>query len=271
MSTAYENVSCFIFDLDGCIYAGDDLYDGAKECIALLQLKNKRVLFLTNNSADSAAYISEKLNTMGIPSVPTDIITALDLVGFYLYNRYGFIRAAVVGTVALEESLAKCGHQVVALGTQADCDFVVVGLDSQFNYEKIFQSVQHLQRGAKLIAANMDFNRPGQNFKVFPETGSLYYAIKKAANIQKIEYAGKPNPFAFQYITDTFNLLPIQCMMIGDNPYTDIVGAQEVGFKTVWLSHQQMYPVELIENPDVIMKDISVLYDQLNQFYGERL
>ena len=47
-------------------------------------------------------------------------------------------------------------------------------------------------------------------------------------------------------------------VFIGDNPYTDIIGAQSVGFKTIWISMGREYPKDL-QPPDYIIRNFKEL------------
>ena len=50
----------------------------------------------------------------------------------------------------------------------------------------------------------------------------------------------------------------IRDRFIGDNPYTDIIGAQSVGFKTIWISMGREYPKDL-QPPDYIIRNFKEL------------
>lgn len=60
-----------------------------------------------------------------------------------------------------------------------------------------------------------------------------------------VEYE-KPHPQAFMKVLDFFNLSPNDCCMIGDNPQTDIHGAQQVGIVPILL--KRGYAKELQNN-----------------------
>ncbi len=47
-------------------------------------------------------------------------------------------------------------------------------------------------------------------------------------------------------------------LFIGDNPYTDIIGAQSIGLKTVWISMGRKYP-ENLKPPDYMVKNFREL------------
>ena len=46
-----ENIKCYLLDMDGTIYLGNELIDGAKEFLEKLKEKNIKYIFLTNNSS----------------------------------------------------------------------------------------------------------------------------------------------------------------------------------------------------------------------------
>jgi len=52
------------------------------------------------------------------------------------------------------------------------------------------------------------------------------------------EYAGakKPHPMAFEFTLDRINANAMDCLMIGDDPLTDIKGASDVGIDTVYFN-----------------------------------
>ena len=47
-------------------------------------------------------------------------------------------------------------------------------------------------------------------------------------------------------------------VFIGDNPYTDIIGAQSIGMKTIWISMGRKYP-EALDPPNYIIENIKEL------------
>ena len=59
----------FLFDMDGTLYLGDDVYPGARELMEALPALGKRHICLTNNSSRAA---NEKICTVG-DRLSTDI------------------------------------------------------------------------------------------------------------------------------------------------------------------------------------------------------
>ena len=71
-----ENIKCYLLDMDGTIYLGNELIDGAKEFLEKLKEKNIRYIFLTNNSSKNKDKYVEKLNKLGIEAHREDDVPA---------------------------------------------------------------------------------------------------------------------------------------------------------------------------------------------------
>ena len=46
-----QDIKCYLLDMDGTIYLGNELIEGAKEFLQKLKKKNIKYIFLTNNSS----------------------------------------------------------------------------------------------------------------------------------------------------------------------------------------------------------------------------
>ena len=63
-----ENIEAIFLDLDGTIYMGDNLIDGAIDFLNRIEEKGIKRFFLSNNSSKSVAQYLVKLEKMGIPA-----------------------------------------------------------------------------------------------------------------------------------------------------------------------------------------------------------
>ena len=108
---------------------------------------------------------------------------------------------------------------------------VVLMRDQDFNYDKLCRAVEAVARGARLICANPDLTHPGRDGRPIPETGALLAAIIAAAqpDAANIEIIGKPSATLFRHAVRAAGVSLENCMMIGDNPETDIAGAEALG------------------------------------------
>ncbi len=230
----FYSFQAYFFDLDGCVYFGDALAPGATEVIDALKQSGKRVIFVTNNSRSSAKSIVEKLRTMGLETPSADVVTATDCVGTYLSERYGRLSIRVAGSDDLCAALSAAGHIVVSGNEEAAVDAAVIGLDIAFDYRKLEMLGAAVGAGARLIAANADLSHPGLDGGKVPETGALAAAVEAITGL-RAEYVGKPEPHLFAYGLERCGARPEECVMIGDNYNTDIVGGRGAGMRTIWL------------------------------------
>ena len=71
-----KKIKCFLLDMDGTFYLGDNLLPGALEFIDLLKKRNKEFLFLTNNSSKRSDQYVKKLSKYGLVVDPDKILTS---------------------------------------------------------------------------------------------------------------------------------------------------------------------------------------------------
>src|SRR5829696_4878164 len=100
-------VRCFLLDMDGTFYLGEQLFEGAMEFIDLLHRQGRDYLFLTNNSSrDSQQYV-EKFARLGM-SVPRDkIMTSGEATAMHVQRQKPKARVFVVGTQSLENEFCE--------------------------------------------------------------------------------------------------------------------------------------------------------------------
>ena len=52
------HVRCFLLDMDGTLYLGDQLLDGAARLLEGFRARGQQVVFVTNNSSKNARLLS---------------------------------------------------------------------------------------------------------------------------------------------------------------------------------------------------------------------
>lgn len=259
MQSTVDHISAFIFDLDGCIYSGNKVYEGSLEFLTYLIEEKKEIYFLSNNSTNQSETVRQKLIKMGLPVENTTIFVATDLIGEYLFEHYGPVNIQVIGTNELKESLKGQGHKICPLDDEEPCDFVVVGRDPSFTYQTLSACARSVMKGAKLIATNLDLYHPGEDGNRVPETGALMAAIQAVSGVDEVPFIGKPFIYPFRKIIDETGHEPERCVMVGDNPYTDVAGANGLGVKTIWISHGHAFPENLAFKPDFTFQSMKSL------------
>ena len=93
----------FLFDMDGTLYLGNQLYEFSKELLATIRDKGKRYLFMTNNSSKSVKDYVKKLEKLGIEATEDDFLTSSQATAYYLKLHHEGQRLYVCGTNSLKE------------------------------------------------------------------------------------------------------------------------------------------------------------------------
>jgi HAD superfamily hydrolase (TIGR01450 family) len=233
MTRALEDFDGYFFDLDGCVYEGDSPVPAASELISLLRERGKKIAFLSNNSAQGAAEIALKLRSMEIPAEIEEVFLPTDFVGEFLRAAYGSVSVYSIGNELIAASIAASSHRLVGEG-EGRCDVVFVARDVDFSFLKLERAARYLQEGASFVAANPDAFHTGNEGRRVPETGALVASISTVAG-RDAKLLGKPEPYLFLKALERLGLESHKALMIGDNPVTDIIGAEKAGLASVWI------------------------------------
>lgn len=228
-------LSGFAFDLDGCVWTGAILRPGAKEFVEALRRRGKRLLFLSNNSRELPASVAVRLNSLGIEVSPEEVLTALELLGKEIAQRFGRTQVLALGTAEMVKALEAEGHSVVRVERWEDARVVAVGNDPTFDYAKLKAASRAVARGAGFVTVNLDPRLPLEEGDFDPGAGALAEAVAVASGVRPV-VVGKPNPSIFRVALDRLGCRPHEAAMIGDSLNTDIRGGLEAGMVTVWLS-----------------------------------
>ncbi len=112
-----------------------------------------------------------------------------------------------------------------------DPDFVIVGEGRAYNLELIETAVRMIERGAKLIATNLDPNCPTQS-GLRPGCGAMVAVLESATGVKAFS-VGKPSPLMMRAARKELGLTTDETAIIGDTMETDILGGVQMGYHTV--------------------------------------
>jgi HAD superfamily hydrolase (TIGR01450 family) len=231
----FRSLRAFIFDLDGCVYTGGTLVPGIQEYLQELREKGRRILFLTNNSREAGDELQAKLLRLGIPARREEILSAVEVVGPYVRDRFGPSRVLALGSDTLRRLLIEAGHSLVPVEAYRDARVVVVGHDFDFDYRKLAAASRAVASGAAFVAVNVDPRLPVEGGEFYPGCGALVEAVAAAVGTRP-EVVGKPMPYIFRAALARLRVPAEEAAMIGDSLASDVGGAQAVGLKTIWLA-----------------------------------
>ena len=90
------NIEVVFLDLDGTIYMGDNLIEGAVEFLNRIEKKGIRRFFLSNNSSKSVKQYLSKLENLGVPAKEEDILLSThDLLAWLSSNILRHVRRSL--------------------------------------------------------------------------------------------------------------------------------------------------------------------------------
>jgi ribonucleotide monophosphatase NagD (HAD superfamily) len=206
-----------IFDLDGVIYRGESAVPGAIPTLNHLTTAGHRLFFLTNNSTRTRRDYADKLNRLGYPAAPEQVMTSAYATGQYL-RRQGAAgkRVFLIGEHGLAEEMEAVGLTVLPEESSERADYVVVGLD----------------RFLTFIATNKDPTYPMEEGREIPGGGSMVAALEYAVGQAPVAI-GKPEPYTLQEILALADGRPQDAVMVGDRLDTDIRVGRNLGLTTV--------------------------------------
>ena len=244
-----------LFDLDGTVYENGIAFPGAPEAINALEARGLEVGFVTNTTSRSRRHLTERLRGMNIRAEPERVCTALRAGAEHL-KRENFRRIApLVPELALEDL---ADFEIVTKTPQA----VIVGdLDDRWNFKILNTAFRQLMDGAELVAFSADRywqKEDGLVLDCGPFVKALEYASGKTAHI-----CGKPSSdfydTALKSLGDWATERPETVLMVGDDIWGDIQGAQDAGLKACLVKTGKYRP-EVFERsgvkPDYTIADI---------------
>jgi 4-nitrophenyl phosphatase len=259
MPSQLARVQNFIIDMDGVIYRGKVPIPGAGQFLDALRTTGTPFLLLTNNASLTEAQYAARLAEMGIEMEPERILTSGEATAMYLAQvAPPGTPVFAIGEDGLRTPLEKRGF---VLRDDPDVDYVVVGFDRGFSYQKLSTATLAIRAGAQFIGANPDKTYPNEQGLV-PGNGALLAAIEAATDTAPL-VIGKPQPAIFELALQKLQAQPKTTAILGDRMETDILGGLRVGLVTVLLLSGVMTREQLAQEslvPDLVYEDIAAFH-----------
>jgi HAD superfamily hydrolase (TIGR01450 family) len=219
----------YAFDLDGTVYLGDELLDGAAETITVLR-DVARVVFVTNKPLETAESYAAKLTKLGIVTSRDDVVTPLDSLVQYLGDNHRGANVLTVAETLVDDVLRANGHAVV--DNPLEADVVVVSFDRTFTYAKLLAAYQAVGNGASIIATNPDPFCPTPEGGL-PDCAAMLAAVEACTSTRAEAIVGKPSAHMGRAILTRLGAAPEESVIVGDRLLTDIAMADELGMSSV--------------------------------------
>jgi 4-nitrophenyl phosphatase len=237
-------VRCFLLDMDGTFYLGEQLLDGALRFIDVLHQQGQEFLFLTNNSSKDSQQYAEKITRLGLSISREKVLTSGEATAMHLQHQKPNARDCVIGTSALENEFLERGFVL----TDENPEFVVLGFDTTLTYNKLWRLCNLVRAGIPYIATHPDYNCPTEN-GFMPDIGATIAFVKASTGREPDVIVGKPNPLFLQKAAERMGIRVSEMCMIGDRLYTDIALGATAGIPTILVLSGETHQDDIPQSP----------------------
>ena len=248
-----KNIECFLLDMDGTLYLGDKLITGARQFVEKVKKKNKKTVFLSNNSSKNKEQYFTKLKKFKIPVNKNEIFTSLSASIIYLKSN-NILKVYPIGTPGFVKELVLNNIKV----DDPHPDAVLLGFDTTLTFEKIQRGYDLIKSGVKYIATLPDILCPVEGGYI-PDIGGFIAMFKKHTGVSP-KIIGKPYPTMIKSAFKRYNCNKKNTAIIGDRLYTDMKMGKRSGILSILVLSGE---TKSIKNssviPDIVVKNIGKL------------
>lgn len=223
-----SKVKCFMLDMDGTFYLGDQLLDGSLDFLAKLREANISSLFVTNNSSKSADVYRQKLLKMGVDEPFLRVLTSGVAAGQYCLRELSGKRAFLLGNDLLKAELEQMGLVI----DNNNPDYVLIAYDNTLDYARMTAVCDFVRQRLPYIATHPDFNCPTETGYA-PDIGAIIAFIEASTGRKPDMIIGKPNAGIVAEALQITGLRKDELCMVGDRLYTDIATGKNFGILSV--------------------------------------
>ncbi|WGU95611.1 TIGR01457 family HAD-type hydrolase [Paenibacillus dendritiformis] len=261
-------------DLDGTMYHGSTMIEGADALISTLQQLRIPYQFVTNNSSRTPEEVADMLNGLGINAKSQDVLTSAQAAASYILKKFPGRRVFMIGERGLEQALTDAGiawtADVEAVWNK-EVDIVVQGIDRSVSYAKLEAAAAAVRKGALSILTNPDLMLPSDR-GFSPGAGSIGAAIQAASGVEPV-VIGKPSRIIMDAALERLGCRTEEAIVIGDNMMTDMLAGQQAGCRTALVltgittaANREDYQKRSGVNPDMICETL----EELRQWFMEQ-
>lgn len=263
-----EGKEAFLLDMDGVIYIEDDPIDGSLEAVRSLREEGRELIFLTNNSTKTRGEYKEKLSGFGLEVDESEIMTSAYATSLRLSKLAERKTCFVIGEEGLKKELRNVGFEILSRENAENASYVVVGMDRELTYDKVWGGLTAILSGAEFIATNPDSTYCTKE-GLAPGAAASIGALAAAAEEEPSEIIGKPSPYMLETSMDLLGVSPEKTAIIGDRLDTDIRAGKKLGLTTILVltgveTEKEVEEVKKTEKePDFVLPSFEKLVEEV--------
>jgi HAD superfamily hydrolase (TIGR01458 family) len=248
-----RDVKGVLADMDGVWFVGDRALPGALETLTRLRARKIPIRFVTNTTTTTRGEMARRMLSMGFDVDASEFVTTAAAAA-------SLLRAAGIERVRLVISPSIRG-EFEGLSTRPPHQAIVIGdIGRAWNYDLMSELFRQIMDGAEIVALHKGRYwqvDDGLALDIGAFVAGLEHATGKAAAV-----VGKPSPAMFYSALTDLGLEADDVVMVGDDIYNDVAGAQSAGIRGV-LVKTGKYREELVAasgvTPDLVVEEIGDL------------
>ncbi len=212
-----------IFDMDGTVYLGANLIDGALEAFQFLNDHNIDYVFFTNNSSHDLEFYEKKIKSFGIKcDLKKNFYSSTEVTISYLLDK-NIKDIFIIGNKSLKDKFAKHFNLIDKYDENQKVDAVVTGFSTELIYQELRDACLYLEtRDIPCIPTNGDYRCPSEDGLYIPDNGGMCEWMRLCTG-KTATVMGKPNPEIIYFLSKKFNVSLDEVLVVGDRLYTDIL------------------------------------------------
>ena len=230
-----NDIDVVLFDLDGTIYYGSKIIDGANETIDYFRKNGKKIYFTTNNSAKTRKQIYERLINMGVNCKLDEVLTSGYLAALTAKRHY-MEDVYIFGSDNLINEFKQLG---VKVNQSENAKNLLIGYDPDMTYNGLTKALQVALHANCIMACNKEKVYPGENAKLMPGCGAMVAPIEWCSGRPCDFVIGKPNTLMLNLLHEKELIEANRFLVIGDTFESDIVMANCFGAKSILISQKK--------------------------------
>jgi len=252
-------MQALLFDLDGVLYQGDRVIDGAVDTLRWCERRAIPYLFVTNTSSKPRRALVERLSAMGLEVTPEEIFAPPIAARSYLFAHDATPLALFVRDPVREDFE---GLEILSDAAEQGAGSVVIGdIGDGWSFATLNRAFRLLmaQPQPVLIALGMSRYARGKDGLVL-DVAPFIKALEHAADCEAV-VMGKPATEFFDAALHELEVSAAQTVMIGDDIRSDVGAAQAAGLVGVLVRTGKFRPEDLDVGvrPDAVLDSVADL------------
>ena len=220
------NIKGLLLDLEGVVYEGDKLINGAIEIVNKLLSHGFKIKYLTNTTTTPRKLIFKKLLQFKLSLIESDIFSPSIAANIFLKKK-NISKIFLLTNQRLQEDFIE-----FMIDKIKPVAIILGDLYKEFNWERLNEAFRIISENDALIIALHKNKYCKRENKIALDLGPFVSALEYGTSKKSI-LIGKPEKNFFDLVIEDMGLRKEEVVMIGDDIFADIGGAKNNFITTI--------------------------------------